>query len=303
VIINLGISGNIEQKNLLQIAKLLAESDEELLVTRRALERCKKLASSSGMKASFRRLLNTEKLTGLLLTKRPDLALRFLSVTGVLGLVLPELDRCKNIKQNPRYHVDNVFEHCIKVCANTRRDPALRWAGLLHDIGKFRAFKRLDSGSITFHKHEVYSTQLARGILSRLKIEGSLYLEIVSLVRLHMYHYSGPMWALVNQKGDELVKSRRPRRKACEALLEELHKTSATDTLHAEVRLVEGGWSDKTLVRFVKKAGIAKKDAKNLGNIKLFSLRTADRVSRGLQPVTSKQEDFEERIRHYLDSF
>lgn len=233
-----------------------------------------------------------QKLTELLLTDHPSIGIDFLRRVGVLKKYLPELVACKDVKQNNKYHIDDVYEHCIKVCDATPAVPSIRWAGLLHDIGKKDAFKD-NNGNITFHKHEVYSTRMSRDIVSRLELDHSE--EIVSLVSFHMYHYTGSLWAVV-ENGKEINGTRRTSIKEAE----EIYPAGASPD-KAEVKLVEKGWTDKTMHKFINKIGITKADLPGLSNIPLFSLRQADRLSRGLKPITEKQQDFEERITECLN--
>lgn len=227
----------------------------------------------------------------LLLTKKPDKGFRLLNQTGLLKILIPELDRCQNVRQNPKYHPDTVFEHCIKVCASVQAEPALRWAGLLHDIGKFNTFNVKSNGDITFYKHEIYSASLAKDILKRFDVEQDLSEEIIMLVANHMYHYTGPAWALISD-GQIIPRTIRGSNDECERL-----KALMSFDSTVLVQQIEAGWTDKTLGKFITKIGIGKNTSANgLSNIKLFRLRHADRVSRGLDPMTNKQRSFEQRI-------
>lgn len=129
-------------------------------------------------------------ISDLILTVNPEKGLRFLEEAGVLAVVLPELSACVGVEQNKKYHIDDVFTHCIKVCSLTDYNLALKWAGLLHDIGKKEAYNKKENGSITFHKHEVYSAKLAEKVLNRLCPGQPFVEEACSLVALHMYYYS-----------------------------------------------------------------------------------------------------------------
>jgi hypothetical protein len=60
-------------------------------------------------------------------------------------------------------------------------------------------------------------------------------------------------------------------------------------------------WSEKALNKFVKSTGITLDDLTDWQKIPLFQLRMADRISRGLEPITQKQLDFIERLRKHCD--
>lgn len=131
-----------------------------------------------------------DDLTAVLMTPNPYEALKTLDSIGALRQLLPELTRCKNTRQNSKYHQDTVYEHCLKVCAATEASVALRWAGLLHDIGKFVVARRDTSGEPTFHKHEVFSARLATSILFNLGAPPELSQHIIDLISQHMYYYT-----------------------------------------------------------------------------------------------------------------
>ena len=131
----------------------------------------------------------TAPMNRIIMGENPANGIRFLRDCGILEKFIPELSRCSGIKQNPKYHIDNIFEHCVKVCSLVKQDLKLRWAGLLHDIGKYEAKNITEKAGETFHKHEVFGEKSTRNIMARLGITGQLEEEIVFLVRNHMYHY------------------------------------------------------------------------------------------------------------------
>lgn len=239
-----------------------------------------------------------QKLTDILLAESPSKGLRFLHSLGILAKYLPEVAACDGVKQNNKYHIDDVFTHCLKVCSHTPKDVALRWAGLLHDIGKKDSYKDRGDGNITFHKHEVYSTSHCKEIMNRLSIPQSEH--ITALVSLHMYHYTGPLWAVIDTSmfDREVAGTRRADKVEVEKICEDINKDRGLRI--CEASLVEHGWKDSTLRRFLSRAKITKQDLDDLSNVPLFALRQADRKSRGLEPMTEKQKDFEARIKSYL---
>ena len=191
------------------------------------------------------------KLTSVIMSKNPRNGLLLLQKTEAFKHVFFELHRCEAVEQNKKYHIHNVFQHCVEVCSLLEEDIVLRWAGLLHDLGKFNTFRNDGNGNITFHKHEVFSTKIAESVLSRFCVPEPYRSKIVFLVSMHMYHYSSE-------------------------------------------------WTDKTLNRFINKVGITSESLSDITYIDLFKLRHADRKSRGLEPITSKQKDFEDRIRKFV---
>lgn len=128
-------------------------------------------------------------LNDLLLSNQPSNHLLKMDRLGLLQALIPEFEECKGLKQNGDYHKFDVFHHCLYTADNTDKDIVLRFAALFHDIGKARtnSFKK---GHVTFYKHEVASASMAYDILSRLEYDESFIKEVISLVRLHMYHYT-----------------------------------------------------------------------------------------------------------------
>jgi poly(A) polymerase/tRNA nucleotidyltransferase (CCA-adding enzyme) len=65
----------------------------------------------------------------------------------------------------------------------------MRLAGVLHDVGKADT-RKVIGDRVTFHKHEMVSFKLTRAFLNRLKYDSKTKEEVLTLVRLHMYHYT-----------------------------------------------------------------------------------------------------------------
>ncbi len=155
-----------------------------------------------------------QTISNVLTQSNPGAGIRLLHNSSILGRFIPEISRCEKIKQDSRYHINNVFDHCVKVCSYTDDYLPLRWAGLLHDIGKFKAYNKSSIG-ISFHKHEVYSTTMAKNIMERLAIPKKIAKEVIFLVRMHMYYYSSE-W---NDKTvRRFIKKLRLTKKHCENL-------------------------------------------------------------------------------------
>ena len=78
------------------------------------------------------------------------------------------------------------YGHTAEVVARVSRDPALRWAALLHDVGKPHTFSMDTDGRGHFYGHTKESAALADGILRRLKAPTALRERVVLLIRQHM---------------------------------------------------------------------------------------------------------------------
>jgi len=118
----------------------------------------------------------------LLLCKARDL-MRFLPV---FLQVIPELKPTVNFQQKSPHHAYDVFTHTAYVVENAPKDLALRWAALLHDIGKPDAFTQDEDGRGHFYGHADISAEKAETILLRLKAPTALREKVVFLIKNHM---------------------------------------------------------------------------------------------------------------------
>jgi tRNA nucleotidyltransferase/poly(A) polymerase len=113
-----------------------------------------------------------------------------LKQTGLLKIIIPELDGAFDIGQKSpaRHHIYDVGTHSVmamKHCPS--KDPVVRLATLLHDIGKVPTYKVDEKGIITFYNHEMVSTKLAKHILSRLRFSNKDTEKILTLIRWHQF--------------------------------------------------------------------------------------------------------------------
>ncbi len=129
-----------------------------------------------------------DELLKMLTTDRPDLAIRLLDQTDLLEHILPELIETKGVEQGG-HHTTDVWTHTLDSVANCpSKDPIVRLATLLHDIGKPQTFEIKD-GNITFYNHEIISSRIADKIGKRLKLSNQQRQRLFDLVRYHMFYY------------------------------------------------------------------------------------------------------------------
>lgn len=131
----------------------------------------------------------------LMKSDKPSFALKIMEKTGILQIFIPELLKGRNCLQNDSrgYHIFDVLDHNFYACDGAPKDKYLiRIAALFHDIGKPDAREENFIGEnkiISFHKHEIYSEQIAKKILTNLKFSNAEIEKICLLIKNHMFHY------------------------------------------------------------------------------------------------------------------
>lgn len=108
-----------------------------------------------------------------------------MSTVDALSAVLPELVSMKGFEQKTPYHIYDVLEHTARVVDGVPAYPLVRWAALLHDMGKPAAFFTGPDGVGHFYGHAHISVELARGVMRRLGMSSSFTERILELVERH----------------------------------------------------------------------------------------------------------------------
>jgi poly(A) polymerase len=128
-----------------------------------------------------------EALTFALCGRYPHLAMQALRDTGLLAELLPELDATVDFSQEAGRRHKDVWEHTKTVVWQSVPSPAVRWAAVLHDIGKVPTRRFLPSGGVTFHGHaEVGERMFLRGPARRLGFPPELRERVAELIRWHL---------------------------------------------------------------------------------------------------------------------
>lgn len=125
------------------------------------------------------------ELTRLLLGVRASDGLRVLLECGALAAVLPEVAQLHGVSQ-PSFHDLDVFEHTLQAVDHAPPSPVLRWAALLHDIGKAPTRTVEEDGRIRFFGHAQVGARLAQSLCARLRFSAVETGAIVHLVGEHM---------------------------------------------------------------------------------------------------------------------
>src|SRR3989339_1176856 len=130
------------------------------------------------------------ELFKILKCNNPYKAILQFKESGLMEELLPELIKCFGVEQKSpsRHHIYDVGNHLLMALKECKSDdPVVRFATLVHDIGKPQTYKKLSTGVITFYNHEMVSTKIAINIADRLKFSAKERDKFVILVRFHQF--------------------------------------------------------------------------------------------------------------------
>ena len=166
-----------------------------------------------------------DELVKLVCGPWPRRGLALLVETGLAAHVLPELPALALERDEHHRHKD-VYEHTLTVLEQAidlehrlapagepaRPDFVVRFAALMHDVGKPKTRRFLDDGSVTFHHHDVVGAKLTSKRMKALRFSGEQIDAVAKLVELHLrFHgYGSGEWTdsavrrYVRDAGDQL---------------------------------------------------------------------------------------------------
>ena len=131
-----------------------------------------------------------DELFKILASDNPAFGIFLLKDCGILKKILPELFECFAVEQKSpkRHHIWDVGTHCVmslKFCPS--KDTIVRFATLLHDVGKAAVANVTAEGVRTFYNHEVVGARIARDIAQRLHFSKDQREKLYLLVRWHQF--------------------------------------------------------------------------------------------------------------------
>ncbi len=135
-------------------------------------------------------------LEAVLMEADPAQGLIRLQAAGVLAVVLPELERTVALSAEADNRHKDVWAHTVKVVTQSPARPTVRWAALLHDIGKAHTRRFRPDGTVTFQGHaELGAALFWSDIAPRLALVGEEARAIFALIANHQRPSGyGPGW-------------------------------------------------------------------------------------------------------------
>jgi poly(A) polymerase len=140
------------------------------------------------------------ELDKLILGQDPVAGIELMVDTGMGDVVLPEIGAMRLAIDEHHQHKD-VYRHSLTVLLQAidledHPDLVLRWAALLHDIGKPDTRRHEPDGGVSFHHHEVVGAKMVRKRMRALKYSKQMIEDVAQLVYLHLrFHgYGDGKW-------------------------------------------------------------------------------------------------------------
>ena len=163
-----------------------------------------------------------DEFVKLMKGKNPRLGLEVLVDSGLAALVLPELPALK-LEVDEHHHHKDVFEHTLTVVDQAidyekdyglEADFVLRFAALMHDIGKPATRKLEPGGGVSFYHHDLVGAKLAKKRMQALRFDNDTIKAVCLLIELHLrfFGYSDQAWTdsairrYVRDAGDQLLR-------------------------------------------------------------------------------------------------
>ena len=131
-----------------------------------------------------------DELFKILASVNPYVGINKLRESGILKIILPELEKCFGIKQEGPKHdrVYDIGEHSLLALKHTpSTNPQVRFASLLHDVGKTETVNTQKDGNVTFYNHDLEGGKIVFKIAKRFNLSKKQTDKLYRLVRWHMF--------------------------------------------------------------------------------------------------------------------
>jgi poly(A) polymerase len=134
------------------------------------------------------------EITKLMLGNHPRKGLTALVDSGLAEVVLPELPALR-LEADEHHHHKDVYEHTLRVVEQAidyekdyglEGDFVLRFAALMHDVGKPATKRHEPGGAVSFHQHDLVGAKIAASRMRTLKFDNNTIKAVKELVRLHL---------------------------------------------------------------------------------------------------------------------
>jgi poly(A) polymerase len=125
-------------------------------------------------------------IEAVIMGRSMDVALQWLHDAGLMSIVLPELDATVDFSQEAGRRHKDVWEHTKQVVQQSVPKPLVRWAALLHDIGKVPTRVLLPDGRVTFHRHAEVGARMFDTVSRRLGFDRAERHKIRFLILHHL---------------------------------------------------------------------------------------------------------------------
>lgn len=131
------------------------------------------------------------ELVKILVSPHASMGLNLLFFTSLLDNLIPEFGAMVGVEQPKEWHAFDVFEHMCRVVESVDPSPVPRLAAFFHDMGKPEAATwNEEKGRVTFFGHHDISCDIARRVMTDLKMPNDIINQVCELVRAHMTPHS-----------------------------------------------------------------------------------------------------------------
>jgi poly(A) polymerase len=131
----------------------------------------------------------TEEILKTLRSDKPSIGFMLMKQTGLLSIAFPEIDVLSGVDIVNQHHHKDVFLHTLQVVDNAAKlsnNVNIRFAGLVHDIGKPKTKRYAKGKGWTFHGHDEIGKRMLKNVARRMKLSNELRDYLMLLTKLHL---------------------------------------------------------------------------------------------------------------------